>query len=56
MNKDKIEGAAKRAVGTVKEAAGKAVGNVKLENAGKSEKVEGVIQGAIGGVKDVLKK
>ena len=56
MNKDKIEGAVKRAVGTAKEATGKAVGNAKLENAGTAEKVAGMVQGAVGGAKDALKK
>jgi uncharacterized protein YjbJ (UPF0337 family) len=56
MNKDRIEGAVKQATGTVKEVAGKAVGDAKLANAGKSEKVEGKIQTAVGDLKDALKK
>jgi uncharacterized protein YjbJ (UPF0337 family) len=56
MDKDRIIGAAKQAKGAVKEAAGKALGDSKLEAEGKSDKVEGKIQNAVGGVKDALKE
>ncbi len=56
MDKDRIEGAAKEAKGAVKEVAGKVIGDAKLEAEGKSDKVEGKIQNAIGGAKDALKK
>ena len=56
MDKDRIAGAAKQAKGTIKQAVGKAVGDAKLESEGKADKVEGKIQNAIGGLKDVLKK
>ena len=56
MNKDRIAGAAKQAKGAIKEAAGKALGDAKLTADGKSDKVEGKIQNAIGGLKDALKK
>jgi uncharacterized protein YjbJ (UPF0337 family) len=56
MNKDRIAGAAKQAKGAVKEAAGKAVGDSKLVAEGKSDKVEGKIQNAVGGLKDALKQ
>ena len=56
MNKDRIAGAAKQAKGAVKEAAGKALGDTKLTASGKSDKVEGKIQNAVGGLKDALKK
>jgi uncharacterized protein YjbJ (UPF0337 family) len=56
MDKDRIEGAAKQAKGTLKEAAGKALGDSKLVADGKSDKVEGKLQNAIGGLKDALKK
>jgi len=55
MNKDRIEGAAKQAKGAIKEAAGKALGDSKLVAEGKSDKVEGTIQNAVGGLKDTLK-
>jgi uncharacterized protein YjbJ (UPF0337 family) len=56
MNKDRIAGAAKQAKGAVKEAAGKALGDSKLTAEGKSDKVEGKIQNAVGGLKDALKQ
>jgi len=55
MNKDRIEGAAKQAKGAVKEVVGKAVGDSKLVAEGKSDKVEGKIQNAVGGLKDAVK-
>jgi uncharacterized protein YjbJ (UPF0337 family) len=56
MDKDRIAGAAKQAKGAIKEATGKALGDAKLTADGKSDKVEGKIQNAIGGLKDALKK
>jgi uncharacterized protein YjbJ (UPF0337 family) len=56
MDKDRVIGAAKQAKGAVKEVAGKAVGDAKLTAEGKSDKVEGKIQNAVGGLKDALKK
>ncbi|MDQ0505806.1 CsbD family protein [Xanthobacter agilis] len=56
MNKDRIEGAAKQAKGAVKETVGKVLGDTKLTAEGKSDKVEGKIQNAVGGIKDALKE
>jgi uncharacterized protein YjbJ (UPF0337 family) len=56
MDKDRIAGAAKQAKGTVKEAAGKVLGDAKLKADGKSDKLEGKIQNAVGGMKDALRK
>lgn len=55
MNKDRIAGVAKQAKGAVKEAAGRALGDAKMTAEGKSDKVEGVIQNAVGSAKDALK-
>ena len=55
MDKDRIAGAAKQAKGAIKEAAGKVLGDEKLVAEGKSDKVVGKIQNAIGGLKDTLK-
>jgi uncharacterized protein YjbJ (UPF0337 family) len=55
VDKDRIAGSAKQVKGAIKEAAGKLVGDAKLTAEGKSDKVEGQIQNAIGGVKDELK-
>ena len=56
MNNDRIAGVAKQAEGALKEAAGKALGDAKLVAEGKNDKVEGKVQNAVGGVKDVLKE
>jgi uncharacterized protein YjbJ (UPF0337 family) len=55
MDKDRIVGAAKVIRGKIKQALGKAVGDVKLQTDGKTDKIEGKIQNAVGGLKDTLK-
>ena len=55
MDKDRIDGSAKQAKGSIKEAAGKALGDAKLEGEGKADKTEGKIQNAFGSVKDTLR-
>jgi uncharacterized protein YjbJ (UPF0337 family) len=56
MDKDRIEGAAKQAKGTVKEAAGKLTGDPKLRAEGKLDKAEGKVQSAFGGAKDAARE
>jgi uncharacterized protein YjbJ (UPF0337 family) len=51
---DKILGTAKIVTGDVKQATGKAVGNVRLQNDGKTEKVEGKLQKKVGEIEKVL--
>ena len=55
MDKDRIVGSAKEIKGSVKEALGKAAGDAKLQSEGKSDKVEGKVQNALGSVKDVVR-
>lgn len=55
MNKDQVKGRAKEIEGTIKEVAGKAVGNKNLENKGKIEKTIGNVQAGIGDLKEELK-
>jgi uncharacterized protein YjbJ (UPF0337 family) len=55
MDKDRIEGSAKQAKGAIKEVAGKATGDAKLEAEGKSDKAAGKVQNAVGGLKDTLR-
>ena len=55
VDPNRIKGSAKQVKGAVKEATGKALGDSKLVAEGKSDKVEGKIQNAIGGLKDALK-
>ncbi len=56
MDKDRIEGSAKQAVGTIKQTAGKLVGDQKLEAEGKAEEVEGKAQNTVGGLKDTARE
>jgi len=55
MDKDRIKGSAEQAKGSVKETAGKILGDKKLETDGKADKIEGKVRNAIGGLKDTLK-
>jgi uncharacterized protein YjbJ (UPF0337 family) len=55
MDKDRIKGSAKQTKGSVKEAAGKTLGDSKLEGEGKADKAEGKIQNAFGSLKDSLR-
>jgi uncharacterized protein YjbJ (UPF0337 family) len=55
MDKDRIKGSAEQAKGAVKEAAGKAFGDKKLETEGKADKAAGKVQNAVGGLKDALR-
>lgn len=54
MNKDKIIGSAKETKGAVKQLAGKAIGDTKLESSGKIDSLWGRIQKAFGGLKGAL--
>ncbi len=55
MDNDRIIGSAKQVEGSLKEAAGKVLGDAKLTAEGKAEKTEGKIQNAVGGAKDTVK-
>jgi uncharacterized protein YjbJ (UPF0337 family) len=55
MDKDRIKGSAQQAKGAVKEVAGKALGDAKLEADGKVDKTAGKVQNAVGSVKDALR-
>jgi len=55
MDVDRTEGSAKIAKGNVKEAIGKVTRDAKLQADGKTDKAEGEVQNAIGGVKDVVR-
>jgi uncharacterized protein YjbJ (UPF0337 family) len=56
MNKDRIQGSFDQAKGKVKEVAGKATGDAKLETEGKADQIKGKVQNAIGGMKDTVKE
>ena len=54
VDKDRIAGSAKQLKGTLKEVAGKVMGDAKLEAEGKADKAKGKVQNAVGGLKDTL--
>jgi len=55
MHKDEIKGAAKDAKGAVKEAAGKATGNERLEAEGAADRAAGKVQKGVGALKDAAR-
>lgn len=56
MSKERIEGAVQKSVGAVKQAAGKAVGNEKLQAEGLADKAQGSAKNAVGKAKDAVHK
>jgi uncharacterized protein YjbJ (UPF0337 family) len=55
MNKDQVKGRVEQAKGSVKEAAGKVVGNKKLETEGQIDQVTGKAQATYGDLKEDVK-
>jgi uncharacterized protein YjbJ (UPF0337 family) len=55
MDKNRVKGAAKEASGSIKEVAGKLIGNDRLRAEGAVEKVEGKIQTKFGKAKDAVR-
>ena len=56
MNKERIEGATQKGVGAVKEAAGKATGDSKLQAKGVADKAVGATKEAFGKAKGAVHK
>jgi uncharacterized protein YjbJ (UPF0337 family) len=52
MDKNRIKGSAQQVKGAVKEVIGNVTGDAKLEAEGKSDKVAGKVENAVGGLKD----
>lgn len=55
MNKDQVKGRVKEAGGTIKQVTGKIVGNEKLEEKGRVEKIAGKVQAGYGDIKRDIK-
>jgi uncharacterized protein YjbJ (UPF0337 family) len=55
MDKDRIKGSVRQAKGALKEVVGKVTGDAKLDAEGKSDKIAGKAQNAVGGLKDTLR-
>lgn len=55
MHKDEAKGAAKDIKGSIKEAAGRATGDERLEAEGTADRVEGKVQKGVGSLKDAAR-
>jgi uncharacterized protein YjbJ (UPF0337 family) len=55
MDKDRIEGAGNQVKGSIKQAAGKVLGDTKLQAEGTADKLKGKVQNAVGGAKDAVR-
>ena len=56
MDREHVKGVADKAKGTIKDAAGKAMGDKKLQSEGKLDKAKGAAHEAVGNVKDAIRK
>jgi uncharacterized protein YjbJ (UPF0337 family) len=56
MDKEHVKGAADKAKGAVKDAAGKMMGDKKLQAEGKMDKAKGSAREALGDAKDAVKR
>jgi uncharacterized protein YjbJ (UPF0337 family) len=56
MDKEHVKGAADKAKGAVKDAAGKMTGDKELQAEGKMDKAKGAAHSAVGDAKDAVKK
>lgn len=56
MDKDRVAGSAKKVGGDIKETAGRALGDRKMESEGRAKKTEGKVQNAVGGVRDKIRE
>ena len=54
MSENRIDGASKKAMGAIKEAAGKLTGNERLEAEGIAEKAAGEVQNKVGKAQDAV--
>ena len=55
MNKHQVEGRVDQTIGKVKEVAGKAVGNERLEGEGLADQADGKVQAGYGDAKETVK-
>jgi uncharacterized protein YjbJ (UPF0337 family) len=56
MDRQRIEGGLKKTTGTIKEQAGRAIGDRHLETEGKVEKTEGHIRSGVGKAMDAVRE
>ena len=56
MDKEHVKGAADKAKGAIKDAAGKVTGDKELQAEGKMDKAKGAAHSAVGDAKDAVKR
>lgn len=56
MDKEHVKGAADKAKGAIKDAAGKVTGDKEMQAEGKADKAKGAAHSAAGDAKDAVKK
>jgi uncharacterized protein YjbJ (UPF0337 family) len=56
MDKEHVKGAADKAKGAIKDAAGKLTGDKELQAEGKMDKAKGAAHNAVGDAKDAVKR
>ena len=56
MDKEHVKGAADKAKGAIKDAAGKVTGDKELQAEGKMDKAKGAAHSAVGDAKDAAKR
>ena len=56
MDKEHVKGAADKAKGAVKDAAGKMTGDKQMQAEGKTDKAKGAARQAVGDVKDAARR
>lgn len=55
MHRDEMKGAGKDAKGAIKETAGRATGDKRLESEGTADRVEGKVQKGVGNLKEAAR-
>ena len=55
MDKDRLKGASKNVTGKAKTKAGEMLGDEKLKNEGRADRVKGKVQNSVGGIKDEIR-
>ena len=55
MDREHIKGAADKAKGAIKDAAGKIMGDKKLQSEGRFDKAKGAVHNAAGDIKDAFR-
>ena len=56
MDKEHVKGAADKAKGAIKDAAGKMTGDKQMQAEGKLDKAKGAVHQAAGDIKDAMKR